>query len=154
MCRFHLIMGGISYSKGILILGALFGIFAVTLSISALFMLDEEYCPPEYEDNHDGGLGDCDVGEWGPDIDSIISRLAFSLCALLPISVTLLTYSLISQRESESADEVMEYGSNPIIKSIATGLGVSVTVTVVLIVLGIIILLGFVFWAILNFQMT
>ena len=77
--------GRMTPSKAVLFSGGLLGIITVVLFISAFFMLDEEYCPPEYRNAEESG--GCDIVPAGPDVDEIIFRWAFSLGVLLPISV-------------------------------------------------------------------
>ena len=143
--------GGMTPSKAVLFSGGLLGIITVALFISAFFMLDEQYCPPEYRNTEESG--GCDIVPAGPDVDEIIFRWAFSLGVLLPISVSLMSYSLLAQRDSKLIDDGIESISNPLsnlIKSLFAGLGVGITAIIGFIILAILYFILAIIWVLLN----
>ena len=143
--------GGMTPSKAVLFSGGLLGIITVALFISAFFMLDEQYCPPEYRNTEESG--GCDIVPAGPDVDEIIFRWAFSLGVLLPISVSLMSYSLLAQRDSKLIDDGIESISNPLsnlIKSLFAGLGVGITAIIGFIILAILYFILTIIWVLLN----
>jgi len=143
--------GEMTPSKAMVILGGLLGIITVVLFISAFFMLDEDYCPPEYRDAEESG--GCDIVPAGPDVDAIIFRWAFSLGVLLPISVSLMSYSLLEQRDSKLSDDGIESISNPLsnlIKSLFAGLGAGITAIIGFIILAILFFILTIVWVLLN----
>tara|TARA_B100001564_G_scaffold266765_1_gene228368 strand:+ start:128 stop:628 length:501 start_codon:yes stop_codon:yes gene_type:complete len=143
--------GEMTSSKAVLFSGGLLGIITVVLFISAFFMLDEQYCPPEYRDAEESG--GCDIVPTGPDVDEIIFRWAFSLGVLLPISVSLMSYSLLTQRDSKLIDDGIEPISNPrsnLIKSLFAGLGAGITAIIGFIILVILFFIFAIIWVLLN----